>query len=499
MSRVREIGASCKARIDELTQIVVSEWDRLEALRQEIDVQFPRRVLEIPGKVKLDVGGKVFYTTLAALTSRPGFFRVLFGGYVNLSMDADGSIFIDRSPLVFHIILSHLSNYPIRLQDLTKSEVDLLILDAHYYELEDLQRALGMAVPLPGPSAGLEQTLQEWRDGIAEGESFEEYVARVKAGMVEKRAQMQMQREQLERLLAKTQECVGCSDKIKLQLQDGSRVYSTTVRTLCKQDGPLRRKFMRPELWRQDVDPKEGTVFVDCNSQTFDWVLNLLRGYPEPVNLPEPIRVLLQHDLDYFGGLTWERGVQPAYLRRTVKDVNSIILESFGPEPGLAFIRLLQSWLGVSSTIGDLLYRSSRDGATARDFHRCCDKAAQTVVLCKSGKSVFGGFCSVPWVTEDGVESYVEAEDTWLFTLSNSHDVPPTRFRCLKPEYAVFCSPEFGPAFGLGRDLVFWYYSTPNCYHNFPQSYEDTTGKGCALFTGSRLFTFDELEVFSVI
>jgi hypothetical protein len=76
--------------------------------------------------------------------------------------------------------------------------------------------------------------------------------------------------------------------------------------------------------------------------------------------------------------------------------------------------------------------------------------------------------------------------------------VPPTRFQCLKSDYAIFCGSKFGPSFGLGRDLVFWYYGTDNCCSNFPQSYEDVTMKGCSLFSGSRRFAFEELEVFQV-
>ncbi len=97
------------------------------------------------------------------------------------------------------------------------------------------------------------------------------------------------------------------------------------------------------------------------------------------------------------------------------------------------------------------------------------------------------------------MDGYKEANDCWLFSLMNDHAIPPSRFLCQKPEYAMFCSPTFGPSFGLGRDLVVWYYGTTTCCANFPQSYVDTTMKGCSLFCGSRTFKFDLLEVFSVL
>ena len=56
----------------------------------------------------------------------------------------------------------------------------------------------------------------------------------------------------------------------------------------------------------------------------------------------------------------------------------------------------LQSWLPSNATCS-LLYRTSADGYTPADFHRCCDNKGRTLVLIKSGRYIFGGYTSKSW------------------------------------------------------------------------------------------------------
>ena len=55
-----------------------------------------------------------------------------------------------------------------------------------------------------------------------------------------------------------------------------------------------------------------------------------------------------------------------------------------------------QSWLPSNATCS-LLYRTSTDGKTPADFHRCCDNKGPTLVLIKSGEYIFGGYSSKSW------------------------------------------------------------------------------------------------------
>ena len=65
------------------------------------------------------------------------------------------------------------------------------------------------------------------------------------------------------------------------------------------------------------------------------------------------------------------------------------------------------TWLKERRTIkndsGKLLYRASRDGWAASNFHSCYDNKGPTVIVIKSGNYIFGGYTDQSW---DG-KSYI--------------------------------------------------------------------------------------------
>ena len=60
------------------------------------------------------------------------------------------------------------------------------------------------------------------------------------------------------------------------------------------------------------------------------------------------------------------------------------------------FITQLQQWLGEKCK-WNLCYRASRDGWSARNFHRNCDSKGPTVVLIKVNEFIFGGYTDQNW------------------------------------------------------------------------------------------------------
>ena len=68
----------------------------------------------------------------------------------------------------------------------------------------------------------------------------------------------------------------------------------------------------------------------------------------------------------------------------------------------IAFIKQLQKWLGEKCK-WHLCYRASRDGWSAKDFHRHCDNKGPTVVLVKANNYIFGGYTDQNWGGIHGV------------------------------------------------------------------------------------------------
>jgi hypothetical protein len=116
-----------------------------------------------------------------------------------------------------------------------------------------------------------------------------------------------------------------------------------------------------------------------------------------------------------------------------------------------------------------LLWRGSRDGFEAPDFHSRCDGHAPTLtVLLDTKGNVFGGFTPVEW---DSIETFNtrKADDglrSFIFTLKNPHNIPARRFALKSQEKgrAIKCNSKWGPCFG--RDI----YVSEDCSAN-PRSY----------------------------
>jgi len=151
-------------------------------------------------------------------------------------------------------------------------------------------------------------------------------------------------------------------------------------------------------------------------------------------------------------------------------------------------------WLPGKKT--RLLYRSSRDGASAASFHASCDGQGPTVTLIKCTDGyVFGGYAGVAWSSAYGWHACPSA---FLFTVTNPHGDPITRFMSDGDGGAVGCFSDCGPLFGGGHDLyVSGAFDGTSCT-NFPFSYYDTRGRGNATFTGALYFTPAEAEVWAM-
>ena len=73
--------------------------------------------------------------------------------------------------------------------------------------------------------------------------------------------------------------------------------------------------------------------------------------------------------------------------------------------------------------IGSLLYRGSRDGYAAKDFHRKCNNQGKTltIVLSQNG-NVFGAFSDIEWKS---INKYVKdgQKKSFLFAIKEDKSV----------------------------------------------------------------------------
>jgi len=73
-----------------------------------------------------------------------------------------------------------------------------------------------------------------------------------------------------------------------------------------------------------------------------------------------------------------------------------------------------------------LLYKATVDGYGAYFFHRKCDYKGPAVVVIHSKKGfIFGGYTPISF---GGDDEYRTHADAFLFTITNPHNIPPTRY-----------------------------------------------------------------------
>jgi hypothetical protein len=144
-----------------------------------------------------------------------------------------------------------------------------------------------------------------------------------------------------------------------------------------------------------------------------------------------------------------------------------------------------------------LLYRGSRDGFGAANFHSKCDGHSNTLTILKAKGSsfIFGGFTSINWDSSSGFRSDPNA---FLFSLTNK-DNQPTKMRQINTAYSIYCDPTYGPTFGGGHDIRICDNANVRaaCYSKLGHSFEHPQpSQGDSYLAGSNPFQLSEIEVF---
>jgi hypothetical protein len=158
-----------------------------------------------------------------------------------------------------------------------------------------------------------------------------------------------------------------------------------------------------------------------------------------------------------------------------------------------------------------LLWRGSRDGFGAVEFHRRCDGKPNTLtIILDTEGNVFGGFTPLQWESrkwngkrgdENNCNKADESLRSFLFTLKNPQNTPSHKFP-LKPDkkfQAICCNEDWCPCF---TDIGVYNHSDVNV-----SSYATGLGTTDAnlvkvspkmVFTSLGHFQVSEVEVFEI-
>ena len=152
-----------------------------------------------------------------------------------------------------------------------------------------------------------------------------------------------------------------------------------------------------------------------------------------------------------------------------------------------------------------LLYRGTRDGFGAKDFHSKCDGHPNTLTILKAQSTsyIFGGFASVDWGSGNGCYYNRNKTDphAFLFSLLNK-DNQPCKMKTSNPNNSIFCDPSYGPVFGAGHDILIANNANANANNTsslgstYKLDKDPYTIQRESFLAGSYYFQLSEIEVY---
>ena len=119
-----------------------------------------------------------------------------------------------------------------------------------------------------------------------------------------------------------------------------------------------------------------------------------------------------------------------------------------------------------------MLYRATRDGFSAKEFHKRFDNKLKTLTIIKSTNgNIFGGYTDKAWISDNQWHS---DQNAFLFSLVNKRDKPFKAKIFSNGQYAIHCNRTYGPIFGGGHDIYISSDSNTHSgsYCNFGHTYK---------------------------
>jgi hypothetical protein len=303
----------------------------------------------------------------------------------------------------------------------------------------------------------------------------------------------------------------GGETKDIVQLNVSGEVMSVRRSTLRLCEGSVLYHQFDDTAWCQGNkrkeerdDDDEAGVLIDQLPYAFGKMINQLRliALMSGVKVPRP--KITDQQMTNFKAVAqyYFPGQEEFILGKMMASFSSDILAEEDHK------LLLEGWVAESKpdlnaeVTLSLLYRGSRDGFGAADFHAKCDDKGATVTIVKSTEGyIFGGYSDQSWEGKD----YKRKSSccAFLFSIVNPAGLAPMKLHLtgtLNGE-AVYFDSHRGPVFGSGYDLAICdnCNTVKNSFSNLGGSYTLPPGQFSRTFlAGSFPFLVAEIEVFAV-
>jgi len=316
-------------------------------------------------------------------------------------------------------------------------------------------------------------------------------------------------------------ECHSLKQEATKRLDKQTQIFKRNYRDLNKYVKTLPSEEVKPQIMKQSsfsnfnkfltynqIDelikkhqkelnvPKQAPKEVDENTLKLQAITQTMRDnayYPCSTVLSDTNLETMKRDLSDTVGkffdkyLKIQREVLPVDIGKCFKSDSKILNEK-----GLAVLHgfFLDDY---KEPILELIFRGSRNGYGAQEFHDFCDARGSTVILIRAtNKKVFGGYTDLSWNRDD---QYQSTDKSFLFSMDFKEKF---KLKSGHAQYAIKGSKELGPCFGGGHDLrLSPDFKSEECSGYIGFSYE-AGGKYARDVYGDTSFFVDEIEVFKV-
>lgn len=295
----------------------------------------------------------------------------------------------------------------------------------------------------------------------------------------------------------------------------GGTIVPVTRETLTLVEGSLLAELFSGRWEKRLLRDGNGCVLLDVNASCFQSLVDYLNERkisppedpPDPPIVDEEDQVFMDKMLQMFGLDELCSRRHPVLSLVGGTTTSTTLTDPFHAQALTDF--LLEDEIGYHL---ELLYRGSRDGFGASDFHTKCDhKGATVTVIQDSNGHLFGGYAEMSWESHPEGQ-WKRSEKSFLFALnfhSNSLDKPmKMRPKDGKEDDSMASHERRGPVFGRCDLVVALTHDQANNGNNnnnkskinIGKSYNCPLGQnGKTFLTGDEYFEVAEMEVFRVI
>ncbi|GES83724.1 carbohydrate-binding module family 13 protein [Rhizophagus clarus] len=196
---------------------------------------------------------------------------------------------------------------------------------------------------------------------------------------------------------------------------------------------------------------KQCITFVKFTKFTSIEFLN--KVYPYKKIIPEE---LYEDSIKYFLGNPNNTSKPQVIKEMGSKNIDSKIITIHHAEIISKWIDRLEDTDELKNSYGfKLIFRGSRDGFTANEFHKICDNKSHTVTIIKvkDSNEILGGYNPIEWKNNRNLYTcnYGNTRDSFIFSFINKENIETCIISRVEDETcAVRCWYIYGPSFGIG-------------------------------------------------